>query len=76
MRTRLTRADADPVISPDLWVYFAMTIPLTGVIVGSWIYFNQRRKRKLRRDQRAVEDDVEVMEREIMATIRRKTLRT
>lgn len=69
-------SDADPVISPDLWVYFAMTIPLTGLIVGSWIFFNQRRKRKLRADQLAVEGDVENMEREIMATIRRKTLRT
>lgn len=53
-----------------------MAVPLTGLIVGSWIYFNQRRKRKLRHAQLAVEDDVEVMEREIMATIRRKTLRT
>lgn len=53
-----------------------MTIPLTGVIVGSWFYFNQRRKRRVRRDQLAVEDDIDVMEREIMATIRRKTLRT
>ncbi|KAL2114143.1 hypothetical protein VUR80DRAFT_449 [Thermomyces stellatus] len=69
-------ADAERVISPDLWVYFAMTIPLTGVIVGSWFYFNQRRKRRVRRDQLAVEDDIDVMEREIMATIRRKTLRT
>lgn len=53
-----------------------MAIPLTGLIVGSWFFFNNRRKRRLRRDQLAVEDDVESMEREIMATIRRKTLRT
>ncbi|SPO01163.1 uncharacterized protein DNG_03910 [Cephalotrichum gorgonifer] len=66
---------ADPV-SIDLWIYFALTIPLTAAIVGSWFYLNRRRKNKLRRDQLAVEDDVELMEREIMATIRRKTLKT
>ena len=49
---------------------------MTAVILGGWVFFNQRRKRRLQRDQLAVEDDVEVMEREIMATLRRKTLRS
>ena len=68
--------DADPVISKDLWVYFALAIPLTVAIVGAWFYLSRRRKSRLRRDQLAVENDVDLMEREIMATMRRRTLRT
>ncbi|CAI4217886.1 unnamed protein product [Parascedosporium putredinis] len=67
-------SDADPIISTNLWIYFAITIPVTLLIVGTWIFFNQRRKDKFRRDQATVEGDVESMEREIMATMRRKTL--
>ncbi|PKS10220.1 hypothetical protein jhhlp_001970 [Lomentospora prolificans] len=66
--------DADPVVSTNLWIYFAITVPLTILIVGTWLYFSQRRKRKFKLAQAAVDDDVEVMEREIMATMRRKTL--
>ncbi len=52
-----------------------MTVPLTAAIVGTWIFFNQRRKRRFLRDQDEVKNDIESMEREIMATMRRRTLR-
>ena len=68
--------DPSKIVSSWLWLYFALTVPLTCLIVGAWLLFDRRRLRRLREDQLAVEGDVEVMEREIMATIRRKTLRT
>jgi hypothetical protein len=63
-----------PVVSPWLWTYFAITVPITAAIVGTWIYFDARRKRIFRREREKVENDIEDMEHEIMATMRRKTL--
>jgi hypothetical protein len=65
---------ADPSVSQNLWIYFAIAIPITAVIVGGWVYFDMRRKRNFRKEQEKVENDIEVMEHEIMATMRRKTL--
>jgi hypothetical protein len=65
---------ADTVVSQSLWIYFAIALPVTAAIVGGWVYFDLRRKRSFRKEQEKVENDIEVMEHEIMATMRRKTL--
>jgi len=65
---------AEPVVSGSLWIYFAIMIPVTAAIVGGWVYFDRRRKMSFRKEQEKVENEIEVMEHEIMATMRRKTL--
>ncbi|GJC95376.1 protein kinase [Colletotrichum higginsianum] len=65
---------ADPVISKELWVYFAITIPLTIVIVGGWIVFDRRREGKFASEDADLEKNIEHMEADIMAMMRKRTM--
>ncbi|OHW96292.1 MIT CorA-like divalent cation transporter [Colletotrichum incanum] len=65
---------ADPVISKELWVYFAITIPLTIVIVGGWILFDRRREGKFASEDADLEKNIEHMEADIMAMMRKRTM--
>ncbi|KAH0443364.1 hypothetical protein CKAH01_02849 [Colletotrichum kahawae] len=66
--------DADPVISKSLWVYFAITIPLTVVIVVGWIMFDRRREGKFAVEDADLEKNIEHMEADIMAMMRKRTM--
>ncbi|KAK1598711.1 uncharacterized protein LY79DRAFT_252917 [Colletotrichum navitas] len=66
--------DADPVISKDLWVYFAITIPLTIAIVVGWILFDRRREGKFASEDADLEKNIEHMEADIMAMMRKRTM--
>ncbi|OHF00152.1 hypothetical protein CORC01_04560 [Colletotrichum orchidophilum] len=66
--------DADPVISKELWVYFAITVPLTIFIVGGWIVFDRRREGKFAVEDADLEKNIEHMEADIMAMMRKRTM--
>ncbi|KAJ3942496.1 uncharacterized protein N0V96_007997 [Colletotrichum fioriniae] len=66
--------DADPVISKELWVYFAITVPLTILIVGGWIVFDRRRESQFRVEDADLERNIEHMEADIMAMMRKRTM--
>lgn len=61
-------------VSQWLWVYFAVTIPLTLVIVGSWWWMDKRREKRYSLEDAEIEKGIERMETEIMAIMRKKTM--
>ncbi|KAF5244353.1 hypothetical protein FAUST_2364 [Fusarium austroamericanum] len=67
-------ADADPVISAELWVYFAITIPVTALIVFSWMFIDKRRQEQHKKDDADLEKNIDKMEKEIMFALRKRTM--
>ncbi len=61
-------------VSPLLWIYFAITAPLTLLLVVCWRWWDRRRKRRYAEEDEHIEKDIEMMERQIMATMRKKTM--
>jgi hypothetical protein len=61
-------------VSPLLWVYFAITVPITLGIVLCWRWWDKRREVKYAKEDEDIEKGIERMEAEIMATMRKRTL--
>jgi len=61
-------------VSPLLWVYFVITIPVTLVIVICWRWWDKRREAKYAEEDADIEVGIEKMEAQIMATMRKKTM--
>ncbi|KAK4043170.1 hypothetical protein C8A01DRAFT_13221 [Parachaetomium inaequale] len=68
-----TAAPWNPV-SPLLWIYFAITIPVTLAIVICWRWWDRRRERKYAQEDADIEEGIEKMEAQIMATMRKRTM--
>lgn len=64
----------EPWVSPELWIYFVVTIPLTLCIVGSWWFMDKRREKQYAAEDIDIEKGIETMETEIMAIMRKKTM--
>ncbi|CAM1505370.1 Fc.00g110070.m01.CDS01 [Cosmosporella sp. VM-42] len=67
-------ADADPVVSTNLWIYFAVTVPITALIVASWTLIDRRRVDKHKKEDADLEKNIEKMEKEIMFALRKRTM--
>ncbi|KAL2693844.1 hypothetical protein Neosp_000410 [[Neocosmospora] mangrovei] len=65
---------ADPVVSIQLWVYFAITVPVTALIVGCWMYLDRRRREQHKKDDADLEKNIDKMEKEIMFALRKRTM--
>jgi hypothetical protein len=63
-----------PVVNNRFWIYWAITIPVTIFIVGIWHVWEKRRERKYESEDRDLEKGSEDMEKDIMATMRKRTL--
>lgn len=63
-----------PEVSNHFWIYFAVTIPCTVVIVAIWYVWEKKLEAKYRREDIDLEKGSEDMERTIMATMRERTL--
>jgi hypothetical protein len=61
-------------VSPLLWIYFAITVPITLAIVLCWRWWDKRREVKFAKEDEDIEKGIERMEAEIMATMRKRTL--
>ncbi|KAK5627816.1 hypothetical protein RRF57_003531 [Xylaria bambusicola] len=61
-------------VSQELWIYFAVTIPLTLAIVGMWWFLDRRREAIYAREDARIEEDIQQMETEILAIMRKKTM--
>jgi len=64
----------NPIVSPLLWVYFAITVPLTILIVGIWLWWDKRREDRYAREDEDIEADIDTMEAQIMAAMRKRTM--
>ncbi|TGJ84275.1 hypothetical protein E0Z10_g4476 [Xylaria hypoxylon] len=61
-------------VSQELWIYFAITIPLTLAIVGTWWGLDRLREKVYAREDHDIEQGIERMETEILAVMRKKTM--
>ncbi|KAF4466845.1 hypothetical protein FALBO_6295 [Fusarium albosuccineum] len=66
--------DADPVVSLQLWVYFAITVPVTAIILACWIFLDKRRQEQHKKDDADLEKNIDKMEKEIMFALRKRTM--
>ncbi|KAK4186852.1 hypothetical protein QBC35DRAFT_253811 [Podospora australis] len=72
--TQQLEDDNKSVVSPDLWIYFVITIPLTLLIVLIWRLWDKRREKNFAREDADIEEGIEEMEQQIMAAMRKRTL--
>lgn len=75
LKGRMTNViDADPTVSTDLWIYFAVSVPITAFIVGSWMWYDRRREAQYARSDADLERDIDRMEKDIMFHLRKRTM--
>ncbi|ROT38544.1 hypothetical protein SODALDRAFT_333143 [Sodiomyces alkalinus F11] len=65
---------AEPMVSTQLWVYFAITVPLTVIILFGWLQFDRKKEEKFREQDADLEKNIEHMEADIMAMMRKRTM--
>ncbi|KHN99540.1 Mg2+ transporter protein, CorA-like/Zinc transport protein ZntB [Metarhizium album ARSEF 1941] len=61
-------------VSVNLWIYFAVTVPVTAAIVAIWVWFDRRREAQYARDDEDLELTIDKMEKEIMFHLRKRTM--
>ncbi|PHH68599.1 hypothetical protein CDD83_6031 [Cordyceps sp. RAO-2017] len=61
-------------VASQLWIYFVVTVPLTGAIVGSWWWFDRRREAQYAKDDEDLEKNIDKMEKDIMFHLRKRTM--
>ncbi len=62
------------VVAPSLWIYFAITIPVTLLIVTFLVWWDKRREKVFAKEDSDIEAGIDQMEAQIMATMRQRTL--
>lgn len=63
-------------VSSSIWVYFAITIPLTLIIVVTWFLWDKRREAAYAQEDKDIEKGIDKMEQKIMAEMRKRTMST
>ena len=61
-------------ISNWFWIYWVVTLPTTAIIVALWYAWERRREARYDREDTDLEKGSEDMERNIMATMRKRTM--
>lgn len=61
-------------ISSQLWIFFAISIPVTALIVAGWMLFDRRREGRFKNEDDDLEKNIEHMEADIMAMMRKRTM--
>ena len=61
-------------MASSIWVYFAITVPITIVIVVIWRVWDRTRERQYAEEDVDLEAGIEKMEQQIMAMMRKRTL--
>ncbi|KAL5629046.1 hypothetical protein BROUX41_002437 [Berkeleyomyces rouxiae] len=64
-----------PKVSKDVWMYFALTIPITIFVVTAWFVLEARRKKEHKIQEEQVNDEWDRMEHTIMEQMRIKTIK-
>lgn len=63
-----------PSVSEQFWIYWAVTIPVTVIIVGVWYVWEKRTEARYNKEDADLEKGSEGMEKVIMATMRKRTM--
>lgn len=61
-------------MSSLFWIYWAITIPVTILVVAVWYVWEKRREARYLKEDMDLEKGSEDMEKNIMATMRKRTL--
>jgi hypothetical protein len=61
-------------VSSNFWLYWAVTIPITAVIVAVWYIWEKRRAMRYEREDSDLQSGMEDLERYIMQTMRKRTM--
>ncbi|CAJ2510187.1 Uu.00g060870.m01.CDS01 [Anthostomella pinea] len=61
-------------VSREIWIYFAVTVPLTLVIVLSWWFLDHRREKQYAAEDLDIEQGIASMEKDMLAFMRKKTM--
>ncbi|TLD33245.1 hypothetical protein PspLS_00466 [Pyricularia sp. CBS 133598] len=64
----------EPVVADTLWIFFATSLPLTGLILLVWLVWERKREKAHAEEDDDLEKGIERMEAQIMDTMRRRTL--
>jgi hypothetical protein len=62
------------VVSTQFWIYWAVDIPITILIVGVWYVWEKMREARYSREDEDLEKGSEHMEKDIMAAMRKRTM--
>lgn len=65
---------ASPVVSMQLWIYFAVTVPITALILAAWTMYDRRREARHAKDDADLEKNIDTMEKDIMFNLRKRTM--
>ncbi|KAF4626992.1 hypothetical protein G7Y89_g11165 [Cudoniella acicularis] len=68
------QGDGSPSVSKQFWIYWAVTIPITTIIVIGWWLWDRRREKRYEDEDQDLEKGSEGMEKTIMATMRKRTM--
>jgi Mg2+ and Co2+ transporter CorA len=63
-----------PIVAEEFWIYWAVTIPVTAIIVGIWFVWERRRDRRYMEEDTLLEQGVEQMEKDIQRQMRARTM--
>ncbi|RFU31736.1 hypothetical protein B7463_g4618, partial [Scytalidium lignicola] len=67
-------SDMNSDVSPRFWIYWAVTIPATLIIVSIWYIWERRRESRYDREDVDLEKGSEDLERMIMEAMRKRTM--
>lgn len=62
-------------VAPQLWIYFAVSVPLTVLVVMAVWLWDRKRERRVKANAAVLETGLEAMERDVMLQMRRQTTR-
>jgi len=61
-------------VSREVWIYFAITIPLTVLIVGTWWLLDHRREKAYKLEDEEIEAGINSMETDMLVAMRKRTM--
>ncbi|CAK7271827.1 hypothetical protein SEPCBS119000_004805 [Sporothrix epigloea] len=61
-----------PIVAPTLWVYFALTIPLTLLVLAALVWWDRSREKKLADEEREAAETLPDLERRVETLLRER----
>ncbi|ROW12316.1 hypothetical protein VMCG_00461 [Cytospora schulzeri] len=63
-----------PTVAPTFWIYWAVTIPISFMVVIIWWIWDRSREKRYKKEDGDLEDQIDSMENVIMAKMRERTM--
>jgi hypothetical protein len=61
-------------VSPQFWIYWAVSVPLTFIIILIWYIWKRRLEKRYAQEDDELEKGVETMEIQIQSAMRKRTM--